>query len=124
MAFLITYIYINRYSSYITKYSPKLLPKINSQSEFPKLRYRNVIEAYFVHSKVHNYFRKLFTKLFPKILPEICSPKLPEAAPEQFSTTPKLVPNTIPKNIFLNKLPQIITQNSLEIRIRKLLFSK
>ena len=67
-----------------------------------------------------NYLQSYSPKFFPKSAPQ-SFPKLP---PEQFSTTPKLVPNTIPKNIFLNKLPQIITQNSLEIRIRKLLFSK
>ena len=85
----------------------KLIPKANSQS--------CVIEAYFAHSKVHNYSRMLFIKLLPKILPEICSPKLVrEAAPEQLSTTPKLVPNVIPKNtpeINSPKLSKIATKN-------------
>ena len=108
MIFLITYIYINHYFLYITKYSPKLLPKTNSQSY--------VIEAYFAYSRVHNYSRKLFTKLLPKILPKICSSKLvPEAAPEQLSTTPKLVPNIIPKNV-----PEINSPKLTKIAIKNL----
>ena len=85
----------------------KLIPKANSQNY--------VIEANFAHSKVHNYSRKLFTELLPKILPEICSPKLVwEVAPEQLSTTPKLVPNVVPKNIpeiNFPKLSKIATKN-------------
>ena len=103
MVFLIIYIYINRYFLRNTKYSPKLQPKINSQSEFPKLRYRNIIEAYFMYSKIYNYSRKLFRKL----LPDICFP-------EQLSTTPKLDLNIIPKNtpkINAPKLSKIITKN-------------
>jgi len=99
-----------RDSSRTTK-SPKLLPKANSQSGFPKLRYRNLL----AHSKAHNYSRKLITKLLPKILPEICSPKLvPEAAPEQLSTIPKLVTNAVPKNAPESsspKLSKIATEN-------------
>jgi len=84
-----------------------LLPKIISQSGFPKLRPENYSQK--ISSEIaphiiapHNCSRKLFTNLLPKIVPEICSPKLvPQGAPELqlLSTTWKIVPKVLPENI-------------------------
>ena len=62
-------------------YYQKLIPKAVSQSY--------VIETYFAHNKAHNYSKIALQNSSRNLLPKL----VPEAAPEQLSTIPKLVPN-------------------------------